>query len=57
MGYSCGRQLKPEAGCSDRWVGFVGRWSDRGKVVLMVVMIFGRLKKFNMNGGRGWKLL
>ncbi|KAK4792005.1 hypothetical protein SAY86_022440 [Trapa natans] len=57
MGYSCGRQLQPSAACRDKWFGFAGRWSDGGKVVLMVVMVFGRLKKFNMNGGRGWKLL
>uniref|UniRef100_A0A6N2LNB3 tRNA pseudouridine synthase n=1 Tax=Salix viminalis TaxID=40686 RepID=A0A6N2LNB3_SALVM len=31
--------------------------SDEGKIILIVVMMFGRLKKFNMDGGRAWKLL
>ncbi|XP_031373663.1 probable cation transporter HKT7 isoform X4 [Punica granatum] len=56
-GYSCKRQLKPETGCTEKWFGFAGRWSDQGKIILIIVMFFGRLKKFNMNGGRGWKLL
>ncbi|GKV20435.1 hypothetical protein SLEP1_g30559 [Rubroshorea leprosula] len=55
-GYGCKRQLKPESYCVDRWYGFAGRWSDKGKWVLILVMFFGRLKKFNMNGGKAWIL-
>ncbi|KAJ0780452.1 putative cation transporter [Helianthus annuus] len=33
-GYSCGRQLKPDGICENKW-----------------------LKKYNMNGGKAWKLL
>ncbi|KAJ3679252.1 hypothetical protein LUZ60_017263 [Juncus effusus] len=56
MGYSCKRQLKFDAKCKDASYGFVGKWSFKGKLILIIVMIFGRLKKFNMNGGKAWKL-
>ncbi|KAI6691452.1 hypothetical protein NL676_028280 [Syzygium grande] len=56
-GYSCERQLRRVEGCEDKWYGFSGKWSDEGKIILIVIMIFGRLKKFNMKGGRAWILL
>ncbi|XVE98874.1 hypothetical protein REPUB_Repub03eG0146600 [Reevesia pubescens] len=56
-GYSCKRQIKASGDCEDKWYGFVGRWSDEGKIILIAVLFFGRLKKFNMRGGKAWKLL
>uniref|UniRef100_A0A7N2MVZ5 Uncharacterized protein n=1 Tax=Quercus lobata TaxID=97700 RepID=A0A7N2MVZ5_QUELO len=55
-GYSCKRQLKPDSLCVDTWYGFVGRWSTKGKFILIIVIFFGRLKKFSMKGGQGWNL-
>ncbi|XP_057501080.1 sodium transporter HKT1-like [Actinidia eriantha] len=55
-GYSCKRRLKSDSYCKDAWFGFVGRWSNKGKIILILVMLFGRLKKFTKNGGRAWKL-
>ncbi|KAJ6354928.1 hypothetical protein OIU77_005515 [Salix suchowensis] len=56
-GYSCDRQTQPDSNCVNKFYGFSGKWSDEGKIILIVVMMFGRLKKFNMDGGRAWKLL
>ncbi|KAL6984891.1 Sodium transporter hkt1, partial [Sarracenia purpurea var. burkii] len=50
IGYSCERQLKFDGNCIDKWYGFAGKWSDGGKIILIIVMFFGRVKKFNMNG-------
>ncbi|KAB1226576.1 Sodium transporter HKT1 [Morella rubra] len=55
-GYSCKLQLKPDSSCKDTWSGFVGRWSSKGKFILIIVMLFGRIKKFSVKGGRAWKL-
>ncbi|KAI3902601.1 hypothetical protein MKW92_017124 [Papaver armeniacum] len=55
-GYSCKRQLNPDSLCKDMMFGFVGRWSNVGKIILIMVMIFGRVKRFNLRGGRAWKL-
>ncbi|GMI93088.1 high-affinity K+ transporter 1 [Hibiscus trionum] len=55
-GYSCKRRLGGEMGCTDSWAGFVGRWSNSGKLVLIVVMFFGRLKSFTLKSGKAWKL-
>ncbi|KAK6941751.1 Cation transporter, partial [Dillenia turbinata] len=47
-GYSCKRRLKLDGECKDAWTGFAGRWSNKGKLILILVMFFGRLKKFTM---------
>uniref|UniRef100_A0ACD5Z1B5 Uncharacterized protein n=1 Tax=Avena sativa TaxID=4498 RepID=A0ACD5Z1B5_AVESA len=56
VGYSCKRLLKQDVYCKDASYGFVGKWSDKGKLILIIVMVFGRLKAFNLKGGRAWKL-
>lgn len=55
-GYSCQRRLNQEEYCKDSNYGFAGRWSNKGKMVLIFVMFLGRLKMFNMHGGKAWKL-
>lgn len=56
VGYSCKRMLKQDVHCKDASYGFVGKWSDKGKLILIIVMVFGRLKEYNFKGGRAWKL-
>ncbi|XP_060172291.1 sodium transporter HKT1-like [Lycium barbarum] len=56
-GYSCDRLINPDPACKNKSYGFAGRWSDEGKMVLIIVMIFGRLKRFNMEWGKAWKLM
>ncbi|XP_051131869.1 sodium transporter HKT1 isoform X2 [Andrographis paniculata] len=56
VGYSCARQITPDGRCKDASYGFAGRWSNEGKFVLIIVMFFGRLKKYTRRGGRAWAL-
>ncbi|XP_044952453.1 probable cation transporter HKT6 [Hordeum vulgare subsp. vulgare] len=56
MGYSCKRLLKQDLRCKDASYGFAGRWSNEGKMILIIVMVFGRLKASNLKGGKAWKL-
>ncbi|CAN6200607.1 unnamed protein product [Urochloa humidicola] len=45
-GYSCSRLLQPEeaSACHDKPYSFSGWWSDQGKLVLVLLMLYGRLK-------------
>ncbi|KAK9690625.1 hypothetical protein RND81_09G141300 [Saponaria officinalis] len=55
-GYSCKRRLKLDNFCIDKSYGLVGKFSKEGKFIIIVVMFYGRLKKFNMHGGKAWRL-
>ncbi|KAB1226577.1 putative cation transporter HKT7 [Morella rubra] len=55
-GYSCKLQLKPDSSRKDTCFGFVGRWRTKGKFILIIVMLFGRLKRFRVKGVTAWKL-
>nr|AER42622.1 high-affinity potassium uptake transporter [Hordeum brevisubulatum] len=57
-GYSCSRlhQLHPEIICQDKPYSFSGWWSDGGKFLLILVMLYGRLKAFTMTTGKSWKV-
>ncbi|CAI9099130.1 OLC1v1035901C2 [Oldenlandia corymbosa var. corymbosa] len=56
MGYSCKRQIKANESCKDASYGFAGKWSNKGKLILIVVMFFGRLKKFNLESHKVWRM-
>ncbi|KAM3213296.1 hypothetical protein ACQJBY_065973 [Aegilops geniculata] len=57
-GYSCSRlhQLHPEIICQDKPYSFSGWWSDGGKFLLVLVMLYGRLKAFMVSTGKSWKV-
>ncbi|CAL5040996.1 unnamed protein product [Urochloa decumbens] len=57
-GYSCSRlqQLHPESICHDKPYSFSGWWSDEGKMMIVLVMLYGRLKSFSRVTGKAWKL-
>ncbi|CAM0909717.1 unnamed protein product [Alopecurus aequalis] len=57
-GYSCSRlhQLHPEIICQDKPYSFSGWWSEGGKFMLVLVMLYGRLKAFSMGTGKSWKV-
>ncbi|CAO2036423.1 unnamed protein product [Urochloa humidicola] len=46
LGYSCEKLLKPDATCKSASYGFVGWWTNEGKLIIILVMFIGRLKKF-----------
>ncbi|KAK1317475.1 Cation transporter HKT2 [Acorus calamus] len=56
VSYSCARRLNTGSACADKAYGFSGWWSDSGKLMIVFVMLFGRLKRFTMNGGKAWRL-
>uniref|UniRef100_A0A0A9BLU6 Uncharacterized protein n=1 Tax=Arundo donax TaxID=35708 RepID=A0A0A9BLU6_ARUDO len=52
LGYSCDKLLKPDANCKAASYGFVGWWTDEGKLIIIMVMFLGRLKKFIVKEGK-----
>ncbi|CAN6452631.1 unnamed protein product [Victoria cruziana] len=59
VGYSCERLLgvASNGDCSNTSLSFSGKWSKKGKVVIIIVMFFGKLKKFTASGGKAWHTL
>ncbi|CAN6236184.1 unnamed protein product [Urochloa humidicola] len=52
LGYSCERLLKPDATCKAVSYGLVGKWTDEGKLIIIMVMFLGRLKRFSLKVGK-----
>jgi hypothetical protein len=42
--------------CVDQPYSFVGWWSDEGKLLIVFVMLYGRLKTFSERNGKAWTL-
>ncbi|KAF3794603.1 Sodium transporter [Nymphaea thermarum] len=58
IGYSCQQVLRiVKRDCKDTSASFSGKWSKQGKIVIIIVMFFGRLKKFTAGGGKAWHTL
>ncbi|XP_071722225.1 sodium transporter HKT1-like [Rutidosis leptorrhynchoides] len=57
-GYSCERRIKPDrdSSCVDTFVGLSGKLSIEGKWLIILIMFFGRLKRYSRNGGKAWIL-
>nr|CAD37196.1 putative sodium transporter [Oryza sativa Japonica Group] len=57
-GYSCSRlqKLHPGSICQDKPYSLSGWWSDEGKLLLVFVMLYGRLKAFTKGTGEYWRL-
>ena len=57
-GYSCSRlqKLHPGSICQDKPYSLSGWWSDEGKLLLVSVMLYGRLKAFTKGTGEYWRL-
>ncbi|VAH51239.1 cation transporter HKT4-like isoform X1 [Triticum dicoccoides] len=50
LGYSCDKLLRPDSACRDASYGFVGRWSDKGRLIIILVMFLGRFKAYTLKG-------
>ncbi|CAL5069848.1 unnamed protein product [Urochloa decumbens] len=52
LGYSCERLLKPNASCKAVSYGLVGKCTDEGKLIIIMVMFLGRFKRFSLKVGK-----
>ncbi|KAJ3693470.1 hypothetical protein LUZ60_008950 [Juncus effusus] len=57
VGYNCEKLLKRDNTCVNKSYGFVGKWSDKGKFIIIFIMFIGRLKRHNLQQGNVWKFL
>ncbi|XP_052158303.1 cation transporter HKT2;4 [Oryza glaberrima] len=53
-GYSCSRQLQHQEGvaCHDKPYSFSGWWSEPGKLILVIAMLYGRLNSKDSTSAR-----